>query len=197
MNRTPSRIVAEAEELLRTARFGLEDMRTRPGRMKTGLRNAVIFGRNTTWALQNLRSVHPEFQAWYLEKQAEMKADELMRYFHDLRTEIEKKASTPTSTSAHIKSFSGADMAKFEPRPSGATGFFIGDQQGGSGWTVRTSDGVEERYYVALPEEIGTVDIRLPNAPGSAAHKSAADLVEQYLEKIGALVSEAKERFTN
>lgn len=196
MGRSPKEIVDEADELLKTAAFGLEDMKTRPGRMKTGLRNAVIFGRNTTWALQNLRSVHEEFDAWYAEKQAEMKADDLMKYFHDLRNDIEKRAKTPTTTSAHIKSFSSSDMARFEPRPPGATGFFIGDQQGGSGWLVRTENGTEEPYYVDLPGDIGKVDIHLVNAPGKAARQSAADLVEQYLQKIGALVAEARARFT-
>jgi len=196
MSRSPKEIIDEAEELLKTAAFGLEDMKTRPGRMKTGLRNAVIFGRNTTWALQNLRSVHQDFDAWYAEKQAEMKADELMKYFHELRNDIEKRAKTPTTMSAHIKSFSSADMARFEPRPPGATGFFIGDQQGGSGWIVKTENGKEESYYVDLPQDIGKVDIHLAGAPGAAAKQSAADLVEQYLQKIGALVAEARARFT-
>ncbi|WP_288758693.1 hypothetical protein [uncultured Brevundimonas sp.] len=196
MSRSPKEIIDEAEELLKTAAFGLEDMKTRPGRMKTGLRNAVIFGRNTTWALQNLRSAHQDFEAWYAEKQAEMKADELMKYFHELRNDIEKRAKTPTTTSAHIKSFSSADMARFEPRPPGATEFFIGDQQGGSGWIVKTEGGEEESYYVDLPGDIGKVDIYLSDAPGAAAKQSAADLVEQYLQKIGALVAEARARFT-
>ena len=196
MSRSPKEIIDESEELLRTAKFGLEDMKTRPGRMKTGLRNAVIFGRNTTWALQNLRSAHQEFEAWYAEKQAEMKADELMRYFHELRNDIEKRAKTPTVMSAHIKSFSFADMARFEPRPPGATGFFIGDQQGGSGWIVKTEGGKEESYYVDLPDDIGTVDIHLVGAPGIASRQSAADLVDQYLQKVAALVAEARARFT-
>lgn len=196
MSRSPKEIIDEASELLKTALFGLDDMKTRPGRMKTGLRNAVIFGRNTTWALQNLRSAHQDFDAWYDEKQAEMKSDELMKYFHELRNDIEKRAKTPTTMSAHIKSFSTADMARFEPRPPGATGFFIGDQQGGSGWTVRTQNGSEEPYYVDLPGDIGKVDIHLVGAPGDAERQSAADLVEQYLQKIGALVAEARVRFT-
>ncbi|KUM23451.1 hypothetical protein AU467_08775 [Mesorhizobium loti] len=130
MSRSAESIIAEAEDLLRTAKFGLEDMVSRPGRAKTGLRNAVIFGRNATWALQNLRSVIIEFDAWYQPKQEEMKADALMRFFHDLRTSIEKKASTPTTTSAYISSFSSSDIERFKPSPPGATGFFIGDQNG-------------------------------------------------------------------
>jgi hypothetical protein len=197
--RSPKEIITEAEDLLRTARFGLEDMEQRPGRAKTGLRNAVVFGRNTTWALQNLKGKAVGFEKWYAAKQEEMKADPLMKYFCDLRTSIEKKASTPTVMSAHIHSFSGNDMAKFGPPPPGATSFFIGDQNGGTGWAVPTPDGGEEKYYVQLPSEIGEVHLHLPEAPeqGEIRNGKAIDLVRIYLNKIGELVSEARKRFAN
>src|SRR5205823_5952074 len=103
--RTVEQIIGEAEELLQTAKFGLEDMR-KPARRRSGLRNAVVFGRNTTWALQNLRGVVPDFDEWYGPKQEAMRTDLLMRFFHDLRTQIEKQASTPTAGRTHIESFS-------------------------------------------------------------------------------------------
>jgi hypothetical protein len=65
MARAAASIISEAEDLLRTAEFGLEDMKLRPGRARSGLRNAVVFGRISTFALRNLRSVVPEFDAWY------------------------------------------------------------------------------------------------------------------------------------
>ena len=150
MARNAQDVINEAGELLQTAQFGLEDMKTKLGRAKTGLRNAVVFGRMTTFALQNLKSVTSDFDPWYARKQAEMKADPLMRYFHELRTSIEKKAATPTSASAHIHSFSSEDMKRFEPRPRGARGFFTGDQNGGSGWEVQLPDGRKEKFACAL-----------------------------------------------
>jgi hypothetical protein len=96
-------------------------MKSRPERARSGLRNAVIFGRNTTWALQNLRGKVPDFEEWYGPKQEEMKSDALMNYFHNLRIEIEKKASTPTTGSGTIKEFSmRKDMARFYPVPPNA-----------------------------------------------------------------------------
>ncbi len=190
-------IISEAEGLLQTATFGLEDMKTRPGRAKTGLRNAVVFGRMTTFALQNLRGATSEFEIWYAKKQADMKADPLMRFFHDLRTTIEKKAHTPTTVDVHIRSFSDKDVGRLEPRPPGATACFVGDQNGGSGWVVRQSDGTEEKYYVELPGEIGQVQLRLQGAPpvDGVSNPTATLLVEEYLSKVGALVREARELY--
>jgi hypothetical protein len=184
--------------LLETAKFGLDDMRTRPGRAKTGLRCAIVFGPNTTWALQNLRNVVPGFEQWYAEKQAEMRADPLMKYFADLRTTIEKKAQTPSGVSAYLKSFSDEDVQRLEPRPPGAVGFFFGDRNGGSGWFVQKSDGTREPYYIEVPAEVAEVHLTLPDAPkiAGAQETKAIDLVEQYLAKIEALVREARENFS-
>ncbi len=199
MARSAQDIIGAAEELLRDARFGLEDMLTRPGRAKTGLRNAVVFGRAVTFALQNLRSVVPDFDTWYGPKRAEMKADSLMRFFHDLRNSIEKQAHTPTSTSMHIVSFSDRDFARLEPRPPGATGIFIGDHNGGSGWIVPKPDGSQERYYVELPPDIGEVRLDLVDAPKIAGLEGAqaTDLLRVYLEKVEAIVHEARQRFAS
>jgi hypothetical protein len=91
--RTASHVINEAEELLQTARFGLEDMQTRPARAKSGLRNVIVFGRAVTFALQNLRSVVPDFDAWYAPHQQAMRADPVMSYFSELRTKIKSRRS--------------------------------------------------------------------------------------------------------
>ena len=131
---TIANIIREAEELLQTARFGLQDM-VKPERARSGLRNAVVFGRAATFALQNLRGKVPDFDQWYSPKQEAMKADPLMDYFHNLRTQIEHQASTPTGTRGRIEKFSSVDdMKRFYPAPPNATGFFIGNSSGGSGW---------------------------------------------------------------
>src|SRR4029079_8468340 len=96
--RNAKQVISEAAALLQTARFGLEDMvGKRPERRAAGFRNAVVFGRNVTWALQNLKDAVPEFQAWYEARQEEMRADPLMKYFVEVRNGIEKQAQTPVS----------------------------------------------------------------------------------------------------
>jgi hypothetical protein len=141
--------------------------------------------------------VTPDFDAWYAPKQAEMKADPLMRYFHDLRTSIEKKAATPTVPSVHIHSFTSDTMKRLEPRPPGAIGFFVGDQNGGSGWRVRLPDGSEEPYYVELPQDVAEVHLHLPGAPPpqTGSGNKAVDLVAAYLSKVKALIDEARLKF--
>jgi len=54
-----------------------------------------------TFVLQNLRTIAPDFDDWYGPKQEEMRADPLMRYFHDLRTEIEKQAGSSYTIVQH------------------------------------------------------------------------------------------------
>jgi hypothetical protein len=191
-NRTIAEIIREAEELLQTAKFGLQDM-VKPERARSGLRNAVVFGRAATFALQNLRGKIPDFNQWYSPKQEAMKADPLMDYFHNLRTQIEKQASTPTTSRGRIEKFSFGDMKRF-PAPPNAKGFFIGDSSGGSGWEVLKSDGSIEKYYIDLPSDIGQLQMTLPGAPGGNT-LSAQDLVAAYLEKIERIVREARQKF--
>src|SRR4029077_19190997 len=148
--RSASDVIRAAEERLQTARFGVEDM-ARPKRMQSGLYNAVVFGRMVTFALQNLRSVAPEFDQWYAPKQEDMRSDPLMKYFNDLRSNIEKKVDRHTASQLKMRSFSTADIQRFQPAPPGANSFFIGDSNGGSGWCIERPDGTVEKYYVDLP----------------------------------------------
>jgi hypothetical protein len=75
----------------------------------------------------------------------------------------------------------------------------LGDQNGGSGWHVKTEHGADEMYYVDLPPDIGHVDMMLMDAPPvqGMANSSATDLARVYLDNIGYLVSNARGRFVN
>jgi hypothetical protein len=187
-------VLQAAEDRLNTAKFGLRDMGD-PERSRSGLYNAVVFGRMVTFALQNLRGVVSNFDDWYGPKQQELRSDPLMRYFHDLRTEIEKKTTRHTATSVYIPSLNPNDLRRF-PRPPGATGFFIGDQNGGSGWEIKRADGSIEKYYVELPPSMAQVTLHLPNAPDPYKGLPARELVQRYLHSLEMLVAEARQRFS-
>ena len=194
-NPTVAQILQVAEEHLQTAQFGLDDMRARPERAQSGLRNAVVFGRAITFALQNLRSIIADFDAWYLPRQQAMREDQLMRFFHELRTQIEKTAQQQTAVSAFISSFSTSDLARFRPAPPNAKNFFIGDQNGSSGWEVLNSDGTSQKYYIDLPPDIGKATIHLIEAPEPFKGQDAQDLIALYLDKLGALLKDARLEF--
>ncbi len=189
-------VIQVAKERLETAQFGLEDMLRRPERFQSGLCNAVVFGRAVTFALQNLRSVVDNFDDWYCPMQEQMRCDPLMRYFHDLRTEIEKTVNRHTSTSVFIRSFnSTTDMQRFQPAPPRATSFFMGDQNGGCGWEVQRADGSTEKYYIDLPSDIGEVTVHLHTVPEQFRNTPATDLLAAYLDKLEALITSATEHF--
>lgn len=188
MTQTAAQIISAAEEHLRTARFGLQDMKV-PARRRPGLLNVIVFGRSATFALQNIKSIVPEFEDWYAKKQEEMRSDSLMKYFNELRRKIEHEAHTPGTTGVYISHFT-PDM--LGPAPPGAIAAFVGDKYGRSGWEVRMPDGMTEKYYVNIPSVEATMT--LADAPGPG-DKDAAALAEIYLEKVFSVIAEARERF--
>lgn len=194
-------ILLRAEEALRTARHGFDDLiGENRHRRFSGLRNLIVFGRTVTWIIQNLRSVLKDtFEKWYQPKQEEMRGDPLMRYFVDARNEIEKQGKLRISTRATIHSFSTSDMTKFGEPPPGAGAFFIGDQLGGSGWEVELPDGTKEKYYVDLPAEIGEVQQHFNDFPEAQAPelkgKSVEELSKLYLNRLGQILDDARAQF--
>lgn len=196
-------VLRRVEETLLTARHGLEDL-TGPNRNRrmSGLRNLIVFGRSVTWVLQNLKTpVGPAFETWYSERQKEMQADPLMRYFVVARNNLEKQGRLSVSTRAHIHAFSTDDISNFGPPPPGAIGFFVGDQLGGSGWEVELPDGSRQKYYVELPDKIAEVTqhfVDLPEAlDPDLKGKPIEKLCELYLSRLDTLLDQARAEFLN
>lgn len=66
-DRTIASVLADADETLQTAEWGLADLTgPDPRRRRSGLRNVVTFGRAFTNVLQNLRSLvgREAFDEW-------------------------------------------------------------------------------------------------------------------------------------
>lgn len=203
MTKTTASILSDAREILATARLGLGDLVSgQPERRLPGLRNLIVFGRSVTLVLQNLRSTEPAFDDWYAPHQEVMRNDPLMRYLVELRNEILKEGSMPTRVGVYIGQLDGSNLFnRLPPRPAGATNFFIGDQTGGSGWMVTLPDGQTEKYYVALPADIGYVyNLRLTATPdvhlGSPiTDKSVENVGRLYLAYLEGLVRDAEREF--
>lgn len=86
-------IVAEAESVLRAARDAVHQVEhcERPGQQLAHIRSAVVDTRRVTFVLQTLSSRVEGFDEWYREVQDTLRGDPLMRYFVELRNEIEKR----------------------------------------------------------------------------------------------------------
>lgn len=195
-------ILQRTEEALQCAELGLADVIARdPERFRIGLKNVITFGRSITFVLQNLRTpLKPgEFDEWYAPHQAVMKNSPLMRHFTNLRNEIEKQGKLNIGLAIKNLSISSTDMAKFEPRPPGASSFFIGDQIGGSGWIVEHPNGSSDKYYVSLPKSMGSVEVMFADNRASSAPElkdvSAQELCQRYIRAMRTVVELARERF--
>jgi hypothetical protein len=195
-------ILKRAEELLITAKIGLEDLISGlPEKKVAGLRNLIVFGRAVTNVLQNLRSIDPNFDDWYQEHRKEMEPDPLMKYFYKLRSEILKEGKLEFSPHVYISRLRiPEDIARFGPPPPNAKAFFIGDRLGGSGWEIQLPDGSIEKFYMHMPYDIGNVSLHFPNPPKShlginVQNKSIEELSTIFIGYISRLVNLAKEKF--
>jgi len=73
--------------------------------------NALITGlRTVTWVLQASFKHAAGFEAWYGRKQQEMRADAVLRWAHDARTEIEKVGDLDLNSTARVSVMASWDL---------------------------------------------------------------------------------------
>lgn len=192
-------ILERAQTILGTARQGLADA-LEPSRARriTGLHNVIVFGRSVSFIIQNLRSAADGFDEWYAAEQAAMKADPLMRFMNDARTEILKTGVLNIGTSMYITSAVLPPVPP-EPAPPGATSFFIGDELGGTGWIVPLEDGRVEKYYVDFPMKGVTIQQRFLDIPLDEFPElkgvSVDEAATRYVDQMASLLDRARARF--
>lgn len=194
--------IKRAEQVLDTAYFGLKVLKIGdPSERSAGLRNVLVFGRSVTFVIQNLRSIVGEsrFNSWYAPFQDQMRADPLMRYFVEARNNLEKQGRLDVSLSATIHSLNSNDLEKLEKPPFESTLFFIGDQNGGSGWEMDLGGGESIKYYISIPKSIGEVRQIFHSLPENISQElrdlSTDELCSIYLEKLSSLLAATKKEF--
>jgi len=139
-----------------------------------GLRNAIVFGRAVTNALQKLRGIVDKENFNLLDANQGISIDYL----------------GPDNL---------ADVWKLAP--PGSEGFFIGDQNGGSGFYVRTPDGKVEVYYINLPETIVVNQIlEIKELPPYTTNdgrviENTSQLLEYYYQFLAIMINDAKLKF--
>ncbi len=192
-------VLRNTRSTLRRAELALEGFPNVPDRERAvaAMHNVVIMGRAVTNVLQNLRSKVQGFDDWYSSWKEEMSRDPLLRYLYKLRTEILKRGKEGTTNTTMVHSFSSSDIP---PAPPNAVGFFIGDQNGGSGWEVRLEDGTIQKIYVALPEDkvrswLGFEDFPGEHLGSPIADDSLENVCQLYVQYLRRLVEAAERRF--
>lgn len=115
--------------------------------------NIVTVGRSVTITLQGLKTPLGEmtFNKWYEPYFEQMKSSTLMRAFVDARNNWLKKGQLDTHGELGAGGFNTAELYSNLPsKPEFATGFFIGDEFGASGWILEIPDGTKDKYYVDI-----------------------------------------------
>ena len=163
--------------------------------------NITIYGRMVTFHIQKALNGVPDFDNWYQSKRKEMKEDELLQFFKDIRNKIEKEYLINPGNVVHIAHLNiPNDLRRFGPPPPGAKGFFIGDQNGGTGWFVEGPEGKQNKIYVDLPSDIGNTWMTLNGMPRKHLGKeitdsSLEDICKLYVTYLRGLVKDVEEKF--
>lgn len=90
---TTGEVLGRARGALESAEHGLIDMvESRDAvRQFSGIKAVATSGRQVTFMLNILRSIEPEYEAWWKPISEQMAQDPLLKYFKNLRNTIEKE----------------------------------------------------------------------------------------------------------
>jgi len=107
------------------------------GRLRDVVNEIAVQGRSVTHILQNLDSLAPDFEAWYAPIQGQMKKDDLLQFFKDLRNDSLKK---------------GEDGVKGAVVGTGVKPWGVEFTSEGAICTITNSDGTKERSFHRKPD---------------------------------------------
>ena len=85
-----------------------------PDSFCANLNSTIEALRNVTFMLQSEKSAIPNFDAWYPECQAGMKADVIMKWLQNARTTIVHKSNLKTQSTAHASVHNNLTLAHFD-----------------------------------------------------------------------------------
>ena len=150
--------------------------------------------RSVTYALQKEGAKVHGFEAWYGPKQAEMKADELLRFIHESRTEDFHEGAHRLRFATHIRSLSSEAVG---PPPHPEASLIIGAE--GPFWLVHQGTSKERRIPITAGSN-HVIQIAVENPPkmhrGQAiAEANPVSLCSAALDYMGELIHEARSNF--
>lgn len=195
----------QIDKTLMTVRTGIDLYNEKDLQKKdAGLRNAIVFGRAVTNALQKLRGNlnKEEFNRWYESWQTKMKSDPGMKQLYMMRSQILKEGILDADHGMSIERLDSDNLVDvLKLAPPGTESFFIGDQTGGSGFIVKTVSGEEEKYYIELPESIIARPIlEIKELPPYTTYdgsyiENTDQLLDYYYQFLTIMVNDAKLHF--
>jgi hypothetical protein len=155
----------------------------------------ISAGRSVTFSLQlDLRNIDG-FSEWYSVKQQEMKEDELLKFFKDLRNSDIHTGKPNTSSSIFIKG--PVDSKKWENRPRGSSIKVTGRGV----YYVKNPDTPFEEVIPAQFPNKTIHKIGFKNPPtrhnGKIINQNPVSLCKLYIDYLNELVKEAKIFFWN
>ena len=109
---TRQQVLDQSAASLNAAEWAVEELETTHATIVqlALIRWIVIECRRSTFVLQKLRSRVQGWTDWYEPRQGAMRRDPLMRYFHDLRTQIEKQG-LPAAMAEVVEAANGTVIA--------------------------------------------------------------------------------------
>ena len=197
MGISPEEAVERAQRMLTGAYAGLKQFQSSEGEEKyIGLYNAVSFGRNLTFALQKAVSEDEEFKQWYNDRVEVLKEDPVCRHMKELRNRMEKEGQSGVATHASI---SGNTSNLYRQVPNWADSIFIGDQWGGSGFTVEKEDGEEVKFYMEFEDVDINTGLHFPELNDESSFyqrpTEAEEDLSYYIKILAELVRDAEDKF--
>ncbi len=183
------KILGDAEHLMRLVEEGFRHLNEGPRERRfPGLRNFLVFGDATIAQMRILSSAAPVFATWFDQHEKASATDPQMIDLVKLRKAVLREPKERRDfTKVHLAS-AGKEYGR---RPENARAFFSGDRLGGAGWEIAIPGGTVEKYYVALPFDVGPAGYRYENDTTSTA-KAIEPVTRRYLKHLREVFRYAK-----
>jgi len=189
--------IRNAEQTLRTARTGLLDLcGSCWSRRLPGLRNLLVFGQAAIDTLGRGEVSDPRFRPWFERQRQAIESESLMQHIARIRGEVLARTELEWYSSVSPK-FKPTEIARLGGVPAGAKGFFLGDNNLGSGWIIGLAEGCDERYFVELPEALSIDELvdGLPAPEDAALQLPLEELCALYFARVERLLANARREF--
>jgi hypothetical protein len=190
---TSQQWIRNATEVLESVRHAAEDFQgaTTLSRAKTAIRNFLEQARSVTWALEHLKSQLPddEWEAWWSEVMADLRADPVSQWFYQLRNPIVKEGQpVDIRTVAHMQGPFNLPPPE-ETRPDGAEGWIL-DSNFNAFWVM--PDGSRQ---AASPIEGVRRWNTLDGIPDELLTRPLHELMNQHIRNLEKVVAATSARF--